>query len=80
MKQEINNLLQNYGVPLVCLIMLLGVIVGIANNWSAINDASGSGRRKEGLINVLYTIGYVALGLAIISGALTMLGGLKLSI
>jgi hypothetical protein len=80
MKQEINNLLTSYGLPLVSLIMLLGVIVGIANNWTAINDSSGSGRRKEGLLNVLYTIAYVVLGIAVITGAMTLLGNLRLSV
>jgi len=80
MKQDINNLLTDYALPLVTLLMLLGVIVGILNNWSAINDASGSGRRKEGLLNVLYTILYVVLGITIIAGSMTLLGGLKLSV
>ncbi len=71
-KTQVQSIVDNYLLPIYMLIVLMGAITGILKNWENINDSSGSGRRKEGLINVAYIIGYAALGGAILAAVVAV--------
>jgi hypothetical protein len=80
MRNEINKILTDYLLPITCLVMIFGVIVGLVKNWDAINDANSSGRRKEGLLNVGHIIMYLAISVAVIGLCIAALGKLNLKI
>ena len=80
MTTEIQNLINNYLHPLLGLVIFMGLVVGIAKNFDAINDSSGSGRRKEGIIAVVYMVGYVIVVVAIIAVAVTKIAAIKMTI
>lgn len=80
-KGNINNLLSQYGVPLIAFLLVVGVAVGVVMNFDKIIDKDGHGTRKEGLINLLWVIGYVVVGLAILSAAVAYISSnVKLSV
>mgnify|MGYP003440758084 FL=1 len=80
MRDEVNKILSDYLVPITCLVMIMGVVVGLIKNWDAINDANSSGRRKEGLFNVGHIVMYAFIGIAIIGLIMTALTKLTMKI
>lgn len=80
MQTEIQNLINNYLHPLMGLIIFMGVVVGFAKNFDAINDSSGSGRRKEGIISTVYIVGYVIVIVAIITLVVTKIAAIKMTV
>ncbi len=64
---EINDLLSNYFKPILMLVIFMGVGIGIAKNFDAISDSSGTGRRKEGIISTVYIAGGILLAFALLS-------------
>ena len=80
MQNEIQNLINNYLHPLMGLIIFMGVVVGLAKNFDAINDSSGSGRRKEGIISTVYIVGYVIVIVTIITLVVTKIASIKMTI
>ena len=80
MKEAVNQILSNYLVPITCLVMIMGVIVGLIKNWDAINDANSSGRRKEGLFNVGHVVMYAFISIAVIGLIVTALSKLTMKI
>lgn len=80
-KGNINNILSQYGVPIIALLLVVGVAIGVVMNFDKIVDKDGQGTRKEGLINLIWIIGYVIVGLGILAAAVAYISGnLKLSI
>jgi len=80
MGTEIQSLINNYLHPLLGLVIFMGLVVGFAKNFDAINDSSGSGRRKEGIIATVYFVGYVIVIVAVISLAVTKIAGIKMTV
>lgn len=80
-KGNINTLLSQYGVPMIAFLLVVGVAIGVVMNFDKIVDKDGQGTRKEGLINLLWVIGYIVVGLAILSAAVAYIANnVKLSI
>ena len=80
-KGNINNILSQYGVPIIALLLVVGVAIGVVMNFDKIVDKDGQGTRKEGLIILIWIIGYVIVGLGILAAAVAYISGnLKLSI
>ena len=78
-KDTLNDILSNYGLPLLGFVMILGISVGLARNWSKIN-ADDWGTKKEGLFNLLITVAYVFLAISILTVAVTAIGAIDLKI
>lgn len=77
---DVNTILSDYGLPALGLTIILGAAIGLVKNWDAINDTNGTGRRKEGIINTVYIIGFVLLIVAVMGGVVTAVGRISLKI
>lgn len=81
MKSEINSFLSTYAVPIIATVLIVSVGWGVAQNYDKIIDKDGQGTRKEALINLAWIVGYVVIGLVVISGVVALVSSkLKLSI
>ena len=78
-RQQLNTLLSDYGLPLFLFIVIVGVIVGLTRNFSKINSDNW-GDKKEGLINLLITVAYVFLIVAVITISIATISSLDLTI
>lgn len=80
-KTDVNTFLNDYAVPLIAMLLVVGVGIGVVMNYDKIIDAKGDGTRKEGLINLLWVVGYIIVGLAIIAAVIALISSkLKLSV
>lgn len=78
-KTEINKILTDYAGFIVAFVFLIGLVHGLAANWSEVNSRE-PGKRKEGFINVLYMLGYYAMGIAVIGVAVGLTSKIKLEV
>lgn len=80
-KTDINSFLSNYAVPVIAMCLVIGVCVGVVMNFDKIVDRDGQGTRKEGLINLLWIVGYVVVGLVVIGAVIALINSkLRLSV
>lgn len=80
-KADINSFLSNYAVPVIAMCLVIGVCVGVVMNFDKIVDRDGQGTRKEGLINLLWIVGYVVVGLVVIGAVIALINSkLRLSV
>lgn len=77
---KLNEVLSNYGVPIVIFIIVISGVYGVVNNLDKIMDSDGRGTRKEGIMNVIYIMGGVILAVAIIAGIISIAKGVNMSI
>lgn len=76
---EMTRVLSDYGAPIIAGMLILSAAFGIVQNYDKIIDKDGNGTRKEGLINVVWIVGYVVVGMAVIGFIVNMVGGMRLS-
>lgn len=67
----INQAINDYLIPVVLLILLIGAIIGLTRNWEEVNNRN---TRKEGLINAGIILLYAALFAGVIA-AVVVIGG-----
>ncbi|GMN12192.1 hypothetical protein MTsPCn9_34910 [Croceitalea sp. MTPC9] len=67
----INQAINDYLIPVVLLILLIGAIIGLTRNWEEVNNRN---TRKEGLINAGIILLYAALFAGVIA-AVVIIGG-----
>lgn len=79
-KGSLNQILSDYGVPIVALIIILSGVGGLIGNLDKIMDSDGRGTRKEGLLNIVYIMGGVVLVVVLIGVILTLVGQISLNI
>ncbi|MBW9280235.1 hypothetical protein [Bacteroides fragilis] len=79
-RSTINEVLSDWGVTIIGATVLLGLANGLVKNWDNINDTSGTGRKKEGIQNVIYSILYALLILVVLGVAVAAVQKLKLSV
>ena len=78
-RNEVNTFLSDYAVPVIA--MLLRVGIGVVMNYDKIIDRDGQGTRKEGIVNLLWVVGYIIIGLAIIAAVIALINSkLKMSL
>ena len=77
---KLNEVLSNYGVPIVIFIIVISGVYGVVSNLDKIMDSDGRGTRKEGIMNVIYIMGGVILAVAIIAGIISIAKGVTMSI
>ena len=80
MKTEVNKVLNEWALPIAMLILVIGAIVGVVQNFDKIVDKDGNGTRKEGFINLALIMGFVILGIALIGAIARLVGGMSLSV
>lgn len=80
MKAEVNKVLNEWALPIAMLILVIGAIVGVVQNFDKIVDKDGNGTRKEGFINLALIMGFVILGIALIGAIARLVGGMTLAV
>ena len=80
MKGSVNNVLNEWALPIIMLLLVLGAAFGVVQNFDKIIDKDGNGTRKEGFMNLAMIMGFVILGIARIGAIAKRVGGLNLSV
>lgn len=80
MRGSVNNVLNEWALPIVMLLLVLGAAFGVVQNFDKIIDKDGNGTRKEGFMNLAMIMGFIILGIALIGGIARLVGGMNLSI
>ena len=80
MKGSVNNVLNEWALPIIMLLLVLGAAFGVVQNFAKIIDKHGNGTRKEGFMNLAMIMGFVILGIALIGAIAKLVGGLNLSV
>ena len=80
MKGSVNNVLTEWALPIIMLLLVLGAAFGVVQNFDKIIDKDGNGTRKEGFMNLAMIMGFVILGIALIGAIAKLVGGLNLSV
>lgn len=79
-RNEVNTFLSDYAVPVIAMLLIVGVGIGVVMNYDKIIDRDGQGTRKEGIVNLLWVVGYIIIGLAIIAAVIALINSkLKMS-
>ena len=79
-RNEVNTFLSDYAVPVIAMLLIVGVGIGVVMNYDKIIDRDGQGR-KEGIVNLLWVVGYIIIGLAIIAAVIALINSkLKMSL
>ena len=80
-RNEVNTFLSDYAVPVIAMLLIVGVGIGVVMNYDKIIDRDGQGTRKEGIVNLLWVVGYIIIGLAIIAAVIALINSkLKMSL
>ena len=79
-KGKVNEVLSNYAVPVIAGIIVISVAIAIFTNLDGIVDRDGTGTRKGAIMNVVWVVLYVILGIAVLAGIVRLVGSMSLSI
>ena len=78
-RNEVNTFLSDYAVPVIAMLLIVGVGIGVVMNYDKIIDRDGQG--TEGIVNLLWVVGYIIIGLAIIAAVIALINSkLKMSL
>lgn len=80
MRGQVNQILNEWALPIVMLLLVLGAAFGVVQNFDKIIDKDGNGTRKEGFMNLAMIMGFIILGIALIGGIARLVAGINLSI
>lgn len=80
MRSSVNQILNEWALPIVMLLLVLGAAFGVVQNFDKIIDKDGNGTRKEGFMNLAMIMGFIILGIALIGAIARLVGGLNLSV
>ena len=73
-KGKVNEVLSNYAVPVIAGIIVISVAIAIFTNLD------GIGTRKGAIMNVVWVVLYVIIGIAVLAGIVRLVGSMSLSI
>ena len=79
-KGKVNEVLSNYAVPVIAGIIVISVAIAIFTNLDGIVDSDGTGTRKGAIMNVVWVVLYVIIGIAVLAGIVRLVGSMSLSI
>lgn len=79
-KGKVNEVLSNYAVPVIAGIIVISVAIAIFTNLDGIVDRDGTGTRKGAIMNVVWVVLYVIIGIAVLAGIVRLVGSMSLSI
>ena len=75
-RNEVNTFLSDYAVPVIAMLLIVGVGIGVVMNYDKIIDRDG-----QGIVNLLWVVGYIIIGLAIIAAVIALINSkLKMSL
>ena len=79
-KGKVNEVLSNYAVPVIAGIIVISVAIAIFTNLDGIVDRDGTGTGKGAIMNVVWVVLYVIIGIAVLAGIVRLVGSMSLSI
>ena len=79
-KGKVNEVLSNYAVPVIAGVVVISVAIAIFTNLDGIVDRDGTGTRKGAIMNVVWVVLYVIIGIAVLAGIVRLVGSMSLSI
>ena len=79
-KGKVNEVLSNYAVPVIAGIIVISVAIAIFTNLDGSVDRDGTGTRKGAIMNVVWVVLYVIIGIAVLAGIVRLVGSMSLSI
>ena len=79
-KGKVNEVLSNYAVPVIAGIIVISVAIAIFTNLDGIVDRDGTGTRKGAIMNVVWVVLYVIIGIAVLAGIVRLVGSISLSV
>ena len=79
-KGKVNEVLRNYSVPVIAGIIVISVAIAIFSNLDGIVDRDGTGTRKGAIMNVVWVVLYVIIGIAVLTGIVRLVGSISLSV
>ena len=79
-KGKVNEVLSNCAVPVIAGIIVISVAIAIFTNLDGIVDRDGTGTRKGAIMNVVWVVLYVIIGIAVLAGIVRLVGSMSLSI
>lgn len=75
-----NQILDGYTLPIFVAIMLMGIVLGLVQQWDNIIDKENRGTRKEGLFALAWYVGYALLAAIIITAVKSAISGISLQV
>lgn len=79
-KGKVNEVLSNYAVPVIAGIIVISVAIAFFSNLDGIVDRDGTGTRKGAIMNVVWVVLYVIIGIAVLTGIVRLVGSISLSV
>ncbi|WP_143569853.1 hypothetical protein [Tenacibaculum agarivorans] len=79
-RDEVQKGINQYFVPAVILIILIGAAAGLGKNWKNINDPHDEGKRKEGVKQAAMIAFYVYLFVAVLGIAVGLATSIRINI
>ena len=79
-KGKVNEVLSNYAVPVIAGIIVISVAIAIFSNLEGLVDRDGTGTRKGAIMNVVWVVLYVIIGIAVLAGIVRLVGSISLSV
>lgn len=79
-KGKVNEVLSNYAVPVIAGIIVISVAIAVFSNLEGIVDRDGTGTRKGAIMNVVWVVLYVIIGIAVLTGIVRLVGSISLSV
>lgn len=75
---EMSRLLNDYAAPIISGMLIIGAAFGFVQNYDKIIDKDGNGTRKEGIINMVWIIGYVLIAMVLLGIIVSTVGSMRL--
>jgi len=79
-KGDLQVFINDYGVPVVAAFLIIAVGSGIVKNMDLLVDKDGSGSRREGIMNVIWIVGYVIVAIAVLAAVGSLIANIKMTI
>lgn len=79
-RSEINSFISTYAIPIIAMFLVIGAGIGLVMNFDKIIDKDGNGTRKEGLINLLWVVAYVMIGIVMLGAVVSLVSRLNLKV
>lgn len=79
-RSAVNQVLDNYTMPIFLGFMLAGIVIGLVQQWDNIIDKDNRGTRKDGLFALAWYVGYALIAAIVVSAVTSALSGISLQV
>lgn len=79
-RSAVNQILDKYAMPIFLGGMLIGIIAGLWQQWDNIIDKENRGTRKDGLLAIVWYVGYALLAAIVVSAVTTAISQISLQV